>query len=86
MFKEIVRDSAAQGFYDKIIREWTDRAPFYKPAVKLLALQLLLHLSRYHVDSANDLGEIQNKRLTMVKDAISYIRTHFREELTIDDI
>lgn len=86
MFKEIVRDSAAQGYYDKIIREWTDRGTFYKPAVKLAALQLLLHLSRYHVDSTNGTGRIQNKQLTMVKDAISYIRLHFREELTIDDI
>lgn len=86
LFKEIVRDSTAQGYYDKIIREWADRGPFYKPAVKLAALQLLLHLSRYHLDFTNDGETVQSKRLTMVKDAIGYIRAHFREELTIDDI
>lgn len=86
LFKEIVRDSTAQGYYDTIIREWTDRGAFYKPAVKLAALQMLLHLSRYHLDSANEINSLQDKRLTMVKDAISYIRTHFRDEITIDDI
>lgn len=86
LLKEMVRDAAAQEYYDKIIREWSDRNAFYQPAVKLAALQLLLHLSRYHLDSASGGSAPQDKRLTMVKDGIRYIRSHFREELTIDGI
>jgi len=85
-FNEVIKDDTAISYYEKIIDEWNKEGPLYKTAVKLYSLQLLLHLSRYQLDEKTVKNSITDKRIEPVKMAISYIRTHFKEEISIDEI
>ncbi len=85
-FNNIIKDAVAESCFKNIIEEWETKGNLFEPSIKLSALQLLLHLSRNHLDSKVPSPIFNDKRTETVKSAISYIRTHFNEEITIDDI
>ena len=86
-FSTIVRDKTAQLCFDKIVQEMLEKAPYYKTAVKSGILNLLVFLCRHAVIASSELADMQNSgKIAMVKASISYIRQHYKEDLTIDTI
>ncbi|MCI9413733.1 MAG: AraC family transcriptional regulator [Clostridiales bacterium] len=77
---------AVETCFDRIVQEMQQRGDYYKPAVKAAALEILLHLFRHELREPATSGGRDRGRLEMVRQAIGYIRQHYREELTIDDI
>ncbi len=85
-FNEVIRDNGAVLLYKKIIKEWQEEKEHFLSAIKLYSLDLLLYLSRNHIEEKTSKSSFNDKRIETVKSAISYIRTHFNKEITIDDI
>ena len=85
-YNEIIKDDTAVSYYNKIIDEWSRKETFYKPAIKIYALELLLYLSRYQLDEKAVKDTFNDKRVESVKLAISYIRSNFKNEIAIDDV
>ena len=65
---------------------WKEAAAYFKTAVKAETLSLFTHI--YRTASRQDLpeGQQNSRKLDMVRSAISYIRQHFTEDITVDDI
>lgn len=82
----ITHDAEATGHFDNIIREMEHKSPYYKPAVKAESIALLARLFRITAESGTAPVPSRSRRLEMVRRAISYLRRHYTEELTVDDI
>ena len=81
-----VSDAMAREYFDRIVDEMLTRSAYYKPAVRADLGGLLVHLCRHWVERKEFDGERKDKRLDMVKAAISYIQLHLSEELSVEQI
>lgn len=81
-----LRDEVIGAHFDRIARETSEKKPYFKTAVKAETLSLFTHI--YRTASRQDLpeGQQNSRKLDMVRSAISYIRQHFTEDITVDDI
>lgn len=80
-----IRDEPAQMVFDCIKKEMTEKTKYYKIAVKANVFLLLARL--YRVAESNTVDSAaKNNRLNMVRDSIAYIRNHYKENITIEDI
>ena len=68
------------------VSEMEEKRTYYKAAVKAAAMELLLLLFREYTVEAETDSAAGSRRLEWVKEALAYIRTHYREELSIDGI
>lgn len=82
-----VADPEVRERFSRVIREMEERRPYYKTAVisEVIGLAAVL-CRRFGAESAVPEGGRRDNRLEMVKSAISYIRRHCCEELSVDDI
>ena len=78
-------DIAAQ--MDGIIHELQRQEPFYRSEVCARLTRLLVCLHRRYPEAKDDQEtEADNRQLEMVKAIISYIRRHFAEPISLDDL
>lgn len=87
-FQESIRDDRIFCLVENVFRELTEKGPFYKAAVKSAAISLFVLLARDHSSEWDDYEKqaSQNKKTEIVKKAIAYIRQHFQEDISLDDI
>lgn len=87
VFQEKICDEEVNSLFELITEEMTQKREYYKQTVKAYVFLLLSVMSRrFCVTTASLKDKIGSQRLTMVKDAISYIGQHYRENITIDGI
>ncbi len=81
-----VRDGEVASYFDRIRREMEERLDYYKIAVKAQALMLSSHLFRTAARQNPPEKDRSGQRLSMVRAALLYIREHYTEGITIDQI
>lgn len=80
-----ITDEISVNHIINIVQEMKEKAPYYKTIVKAEVLQLLSRLYRNETD--NELiSALQIHPLDMVRKGITFIRQHYCEELSVDDI
>jgi len=86
-FKEMIQDTLIREYFDIIIREMKSQPPYYKVSVKAAILNILIQLFRnYGLNLTTLIHRNGDKKLDMVKAAISHIRKHYKKDLSIDEI
>lgn len=86
-FSPIVSSDSAAACFQNIIREFSSRSPYYRPAVRAQLLSLFVLLARNFSSPAGpDVSQAEGKKLAMVKAAVRYIGENFRKSLTVEDI
>ncbi len=88
LFQEKIKDENVTAAFRRIISEMTlAKDNFYKQAVHIEIVSLVLTLLReYTVYDNHTPQPNEDRRLFMVKQAICYLREHFRDPVTIEDI
>lgn len=86
VFRPVAEDGRIAVLFERIAREMEEKRTYYKAAVKAAAMELLLLLFREYTVEAETDSAAGSRRLEWVKEALAYIRTHYREELSIDGI
>lgn len=80
-----IDDPVLREKFQTICTEMSQKLPFYKSEVKSAVLSIAARLSRnYSCPTTEPFS--QDRRLAMVKSAISYIQKHYDKPLTIDSI
>lgn len=88
LFQEKINDENITASFKRIISEMTLRKDdYYKQAVhnEIVSLALIL-LRKYSVYETNAPQANEDSRISMIKQAICYLREHFLEPVTIEDI
>lgn len=71
----------------EIMDEMEEKQPFYRTEACAKLISLFVYLHRNYPEEDHAAAQTRaGKRLEMVKAAISYIRRHFTEPITVDDI
>ncbi len=86
IIQSLINNKMLNEFFNTIITEMSNKSPYYKSIVKIKSIELLLHIYRNFVIDKNNLIDTSSNKLRMVKEGISYIRAHYKENITIDDI
>ncbi len=82
-----ISDQKAKKQLQGIIRELEEKPPFYRAEVCARLTSLFVYLYRNFSEESPPSGQARaGRRLELVKAALSYIRLHFSEPITIDDI
>ncbi|MCI8601862.1 MAG: AraC family transcriptional regulator [Oscillospiraceae bacterium] len=85
-FAQVVDDSRIRSCYQAIVQEMEEQGPYYKEEVKALSLQLVIGCCRsFSVTPGGDIGS-DSRRSEMVKEALGYLRAHFAEPVTVDQL
>lgn len=85
--QSVIKDDKVKAIFEQITEEIGEESAYNKLMVKGLVIQLLTYLRYNHSMSSDDLPSATNtKKLKIVKEAISYMRRHFQEELSVDVI
>lgn len=82
--RPLINDAAVCSRFASIAEEMEAAAPYYKTAVKAEVIALLTRLFR--IASEDAIPVSHDKRLDMVREAITYIRQHYKEALTVEII
>ena len=88
LFQEKINDENVINAFKQIISEMNlTKDDFYKQAVHIQIVSLVLTLLReYSVYNSNTSQSNEDRRIFMIKQAICYLREHFQEAFTIEDI
>ena len=85
--QNLIEDSLSVSYMEHIIEEMDARRPYYKSAVQGMVLLLFTQLYRnYSVIKSPVIADTWNHKMEIVRKAIGYIKNHFTEELTIDEM
>ena len=80
-FCERVMDDSCGIFFDKIVKELTEREPYYQAVVKGEIISYIAELCRKHTTEKR-----KNVNNNCIKQGIIYIREHFMESLDVETI
>ncbi len=80
----VITDSVMNRFFQQIIGEMVEKRPYYKEAVTAYIRLLFTEIFRYHCHPAKNTASVRQQEA--VKQGILYLRTHFREKITIDTV
>lgn len=85
-FEPLVTSEKAVALYQDIVREIASDSLFHQAGIRVATLNLMLYLSRNHLDDANQ-GQIRPSAANEnIKLAIGYIKSHIDQKLTLDEI
>lgn len=85
--QNLIKDQMLVIYMQQIIKEMDERQKYYKSAVQGLVILLFTEFYRRYGVSKIPLAETTwNHKMETVKKAIGYIKSHFTQELTIDEI
>lgn len=80
----VIRDAAMNRFFGQIIGEMEEKRPYYKEAVTAYIRLLFTEIFRYHCRPTKNAASARQQEA--VKQGILYLRAHFREKITIDQV
>ena len=83
--QELIKDPEISALAENMKKENDEKNDFYKALETADALKILTLLFRRHLVLNYDF-KTENKNLNMVKESIKYIKTRFREPLSLDEI
>ena len=85
-FKRIIRDENMLERAKNLAKTFEDeKAPFREANIKFAVLSLLTGMLGF-IDNSEDEPESEKQNLANIKLAVKYIKEHFTERITIDDI
>ena len=70
----------------RIIAEMERKDAYYKQAVQIEILSIVLLLMREYLDNTTQRKSSDNQQVQAVKNIISYLREHFLEHITIEEL
>ena len=86
-FDNLIENPQVAQLLDNIAFEMSQKKDYYKQSVKANVFLLLCEISRNHNKFPSSIKDkTGSQKLTMVKNAINFINTHYKEPITIDDI
>ncbi len=86
-FEPCSHSPEAGRIFDAIAEETRSRPPLYKLNVSAYVQQLLVHLYRHClVGGTAERPPEDDRKVALVKAVIAYLRAHFREEITMEQI
>lgn len=85
-FDTFVRSEAVSSLYKQVVEELLSESPYRVAGARARILELVVHLARNH--SASTSPKAKNRTATdeNIKLAIGYIKSHFAQRLTLDEI
>lgn len=86
VFKEKIRDARIEAAVKRIIEEMELKGAHYKQAVQMEIISIVITLMREHLNDAGGWNSGDNQQVQAVKKTISYLREHFLEHITIDEL
>ena len=84
--RNLVRDEAAAGCFERLIMEEAGCASYYKAAFKAAVTELLVRLLRLSEQSALPENKYSSRPLDMVRSAMSYIARHYTTPISVEEI
>lgn len=85
LYQTKINDKKASEFIENIINELNEKSSLQECAVKTNVLNLLLYITKnYCLENTNTPRHTKNADI--IKTAIGYIRSHFNERLTVEQI
>ena len=86
IFNSIINTEEASRLFNEIIRE-TEKGDQYSNISTLSVLMsLFIYLNRHHSSGANEAPLSEQKKITMVRNALVYLQEHYKEKLTVEAI
>lgn len=70
----------------RIIAEMERKNAYYKQAVQIEIISIVILLMREYLDNTAEQRSSDNQQVQAVKKIISYLREHFLERITIDEL
>lgn len=87
MLQNLIQDSKLVDYMEQIIEEMNKQKKHYKPVVQGLVILLLAECYRsYSLRQLQVSDTTWNHKMETVKKVIVYIKNHFTEPITIDDV
>ena len=85
-FEKKICSSQVQHLFEEIIKE-TEKADEYSniSTVSVL-LSLFIYLNRHHASKREETQLSEQKKITLVRNTLVYLQTHFREKLTVEQV
>ncbi len=80
-----IQNEYFKNIFESINNEYTQKMPYYKIKIKADVMNMFVYLSRNYKILANT-NKISDSKKQMVKSAIKYIKKHYSEHISIDDI
>jgi len=84
--KPQIHDRQLNSFFDDIISEMNNKNSYYESAVLYHIAGMLLYLYRHYESVNEEQVQIHPQKTKMVKVGLRYIREHFHENISVDDI
>jgi len=85
-FKPVITDGYAKKLFDKIVTEYATQNTYQNAGIKSAILNLMVYLARNYTEPYSFTGMNMQKKHESTKIAISYIKAHFNQKLTLEDI
>ena len=86
LLRNVVHDPEVSSCFERIVWETQQQAPYYKAAVRAAVTELFLLLFRGYVAGRVTPPQKERGKTEMVRQAISYLRKHYQEEIAIEDL
>lgn len=85
MFEEHIQSPSANAAFCETVKVFQNRENVPMPEIHYAVMGLLLHLYKNHLKSTDHTVENVSK-VERIKEIVTYIKMHFTEKLTLDDI
>lgn len=85
-FEERIKDVQIEASIRRIIHEMSMEDSYYRQAVQAEIIAIIVALMRGHCDTAAGRHLNDKRQVQAVKQAISYLREHFVEHITVDEV
>lgn len=87
VFENKISDTVASSLFESIIKEFKNKDKYSNAAIRSSVLAFLVYLARnYTLDPSERKNYIGKKTIENMRAAVDYIRHHFTEKLSLDDI
>ena len=85
LFQSKIDDPSLRERYEAMVRSYAEEGEFRETKIRIAVLELLLAIAERHPATEEEPAEEPFPHLQKIKDAIRYIKIHFREPVTVDD-
>lgn len=86
LFREKTQDIRIEKSMRRIIEEMESKGIYYKQAVHMEIISVVIHMMREHLIHESREGLDDKQQAAAVKQTLSYLREHFLEHITIDEL
>ena len=86
IFKKKIKDARMEAYIRRIIAEIERKDAYYRQAVQIEIMSIVILLMREYLDNTTERKSSDNQQVQAVKKIISYLREHFLERITIEEL